>query len=129
MKCKTKCWLWGGKKHSNAGYARVRYHGKDRLLHVFMWELLNGTTPAGKVLDHLCRNTLCFNPQHVEPVTQQINVLRGVGIAAKNSKKAQCPQGHFYDSTSTRSNGQKYRKCSRCHVAYMKNYHERKKSA
>jgi hypothetical protein len=45
--------------------------------HRFAYELLVGPIPAGLVLDHLCRNRLCVNPNHLEPVTNSENPRRG----------------------------------------------------
>jgi hypothetical protein len=36
-----------------------------------------GEIPEGLELDHLCRNTLCVNPDHLEPVTHAENIQRG----------------------------------------------------
>jgi hypothetical protein len=36
-----------------------------------------GEIPDGLMLDHLCRNTACVNPSHLEPVTNSVNVQRG----------------------------------------------------
>ena len=33
--------------------------------------------PEGLVIDHKCRNRLCCNPDHLEAVTQAVNVQRG----------------------------------------------------
>ena len=46
------------------------------------------------VLDHLCRNTLCANPNHLEPVTTRVNVLRGESPSAHAARATHCPQGH-----------------------------------
>jgi hypothetical protein len=51
-----------------------------------------------------------------EPVTHQINMLRGDGIASTNRAKTHCPQGHPYDEANTqmtRAGGRRCRTCSR----------------
>jgi len=42
----------------------------------------------------LCRNRKCVNPEHLEPVTPRINVLRGDTFARANNAKTHCPKGH-----------------------------------
>ena len=86
FKQEGNCWKWTG-RIDNSGYAVVNVH---RL----MFELFNGKIPKGLVIDHLCRERDCFNPNHLEAVTQKENTLRGKGMASKNAKKTHCPQGH-----------------------------------
>jgi hypothetical protein len=39
-----------------------------------MWEAWNGKKiPKGMVIDHLCGNKACFNPEHIECVTSAEN--------------------------------------------------------
>lgn len=47
------------------------------------------------MLDHLCGITRCINPEHLEPVTNRENILRGKGIATKNIQKTHCKHGHL----------------------------------
>ena len=39
-----------------------------------------GAIPTGLTLDHLCRNRLCINPEHLEPITLQENIRRSPRI-------------------------------------------------
>jgi len=86
------CWIWNG--HLVSGYAYVRFKDKSRRVHRVVYEALKGPIPDGLVLDHLCRNPACVNPDHLEPVTQQTNVLRGNGIPVQNAQKTHCKYGH-----------------------------------
>jgi hypothetical protein len=44
----------------------------------YFYERLNGTIPAGLEFNHLCRNRLCVNPKHLEPVTSVENTRRTI---------------------------------------------------
>lgn len=88
------CWLWKGYIRTD-GYGRARHTSSNHgLAHKWLWEHTNGSVPEGLELDHLCRVRHCVNPEHLEPVTRQVNVLRGVSPPALNARKTHCPQGH-----------------------------------
>lgn len=53
------------------------------------------------VLDHLCRITLCCNPEHLEPVTQAENIMRGIAPSAFNAVKTHCKRGHEFTPENT----------------------------
>lgn len=76
------CWVWVGRKNRN-GYGRACWQGKEPVAHRLVYELVVGTIPEGMFLDHLCRNRACCNPEHLEPVTPQVNTLRGNTILFK----------------------------------------------
>ena len=73
------CWIWTGRNNRN-GYGRVSWGGKEPVAHRLIWELHIGPIPPKHLLDHLCRNRNCVNPHHMEPVTVQVNTLRGKAI-------------------------------------------------
>lgn len=104
------CWQWTGGVNEN-GYGRfTRAPGHpDRLVfaHRWAWQYLVGPIPDGLTLDHLCRNTVCVNPDHLEPVTRAENSSR-VG------RKIWCARGlHRLDvSEYVRPNGSRF--CGDC---------------
>jgi len=115
------CWLWKGSTMTS-GYGQIRWGGKVRPVHRVVWELLRGSVPAEKQLDHLCRNHICANPAHLECVSQKENVLRGVGPSAMNARKTHCPKGHPYapENIQNRKDGQ--RRCKQCHRERCRQY-------
>ncbi len=87
------CWNWKGYKNRK-GYGRIRWSGRDLPAHRLSYEFHVGAVPSGLTLDHLCRNTGCVNPRHLEPTTMKANILRGNGWAARNARKETCRYGH-----------------------------------
>lgn len=88
------CWEWTGAV-SDLGYGRCNEHVHGTgYAHRAAYEALIGAIPDGKTLDHLCRNRRCVNPDHLEPVTQGENVLRGYSPAGANARKTTCLRGH-----------------------------------
>lgn len=82
------CWVWQ-RVRDRHGYGRThRESGKTALAHRVYYERLVGPIPDGLQLDHLCRNHACVNPEHLEPVTNRENVIRGIE-ARKREKAAQ----------------------------------------
>lgn len=79
-----ECWEWQGKRDEH-GYGRVVRNGRDRLAHRWVYARLLGPIPEGHVLDHLCRNTSCVNPEHLEPVSDAVNTRRGNGTKLTES--------------------------------------------
>ena len=102
------CWPWLGAQRGG-GYGRFWYSKQAIYAHRFSYILLKGLIPVELEIDHLCRNRLCVNPDHLEAVTPRINKLRGSGIAAIHARKQCCPKGHTYDVVSADG-----RRCQRC---------------
>lgn len=105
-----ECWPWRGPIFK--GYGRFKGKGAHRIA----YRLLKGEIPDGLTLDHLCRNRACCNPAHLEPVTNRVNVLRGVGPSAENSRKTHCANGHpFNDENTMIRSDSRGRECRECH--------------
>lgn len=113
------CWNWtGAGSQVGLGYGRFSIGGgRDALPHRYAYELLVGPIPHGLVLDHLCRNPRCVNPAHLEPVTHQENILRGIGPSAVNAQKTHCKRGHEFTPENTYWHKRGARDCRECRRA------------
>jgi len=76
----TGCWNWNlALGPTGYGYMNYCYKGENitRMAHRIMYTKLVGPIPDGLHIDHLCRNRRCVNPDHLEPVTSEVNSQRG----------------------------------------------------
>ena len=77
----TECWTWLGAKvgtrRASDEYGSVWFYGKTRKAHRVSYELSFDAIPEGMHIDHVCRNTLCVNPDHLCVVTPLENTMRG----------------------------------------------------
>jgi hypothetical protein len=69
------CWNWQAAK-CKLGYGRLTVKGKAFLAHRVVYMLQYGIIDGKKVLDHTCVNPSCVNPDHLDLVTQQVNIKR-----------------------------------------------------
>ena len=98
--------------------------------HRWSYEYFVGSIPKDLTIDHLCRNTLCVNPKHLDPVTRKENILRGEGFAARNARKTHCIYGHEFTKLNTylqRENGGVWRKCRKCRRNIHRKYYQKLK--
>lgn len=117
----TGCWEWLGycdkegyaKSHITIGCGQYLM----RRAHVVVWWLVKQQpVPDGLDLDHLCRNRKCVNPDHMEPVTEQVNTLRGTGPSAINARKTHCINGHPLEGDNLYLQGGKYGISRQCRI-------------
>lgn len=106
------CWTWTG--HSTRGYGVFAMNRRKARAHRVAYELEIGPIPAALTIDHLCRNTLCVRPDHLEPVTARVNILRSGGLAAQELSRTQCPSGHSYAGSNLFRGSKGERMCLLC---------------
>ena len=126
------CWLWLAYL-SPSGYGVIWRNNRLVPAHRATYELLVGPHPAGLVPDHFCRVRHCVNPDHLEMVTNAVNVLRGVGACAQNKRKTHCVNGHEFTSENTIWRKGGHRACRACariqSLANSRRFRAKKKAA
>lgn len=85
-------------------------NGKNALPHRLAYELFVCPITPGQVINHICKNTRCCNPNHLEDVTQYENSEKGYSWTI-NGK---CKRGlHDFTKENTLISGGK-RSCRTC---------------
>ncbi len=124
------CWMWLHALDAH-GYSRISRNGRNYRAYVEIYEKSRGAVPAGLTLDHLCHSRdlacpggktcmhrRCVNPDHLEPVTIKVNVLRGRSPSAINAVKLTCTFNHPFDEQNTwirkDKAGKTFRRCITC---------------
>jgi len=106
------CWIWTGTS-IYSGYGRIKFNSRNILAHRFVYEYLVDEIPKGLTLDHLCRNRICVNPDHLETITQKENRRRGQSKNG-NMNKTHCIHGHKYTKETTQVYSNGWRECKIC---------------
>lgn len=107
------CWIWTGTKTAG-NYGQMRIGGKRRgYTHRVSYELHKGAIPDGFHVDHLCRVTLCCNPEHLEAVPPRVNVLRSSAPGSVAYRTNRCAKGHEFTAENTimQKHGRRCRTC------------------
>ncbi len=111
----SDCILWDGPTFTTHGNTYGRLIGK-KLIQAYKvaYESKYGPVSEGLVIDHLCRNGLCVNVDHLEAVSNVENIMRGMGAPAQNARKTHCKRNHELIGTNllNRKNGK--RECREC---------------
>lgn len=115
----SPCQLWTGATVTTHGITYGTL-GNDSLAHRVSYEKSKGPIPKGFVIDHLCRNGLCVNPDHLEAVTNKENILRGFGAPAINARKTECKNGHPLKQPNLYSSKRGKRICRQCDLDWRK---------
>lgn len=70
------CWQWVAGKEK-AGYSKFWDGVYSVRGHRFSYIIFKGKIKKGTHIDHVCKNKLCVNPEHLEMVSPRENALRG----------------------------------------------------
>lgn len=118
------CWVWNFSKTAS-GYGQVYFAKLKRpvVAHRAMLFALGKEIPSNMEVDHLCRERLCINPDHLEIVTPLENVRRSVPYW-KSRKTNFCRKGHPFDEINTRifaRDGVPTQICRACKALWSRN--------
>lgn len=112
------CWNWTAAV--SATYGQFWLEGRQWLAHRASYVLHGGEIPDGLQLDHLCRNRICVNPEHLEARVNQERA--GMPVARFQRSKTHCKRGHAYDAENTHVTSQGFRQCRACGRANQARY-------
>lgn len=122
------CWIWTGAKTQKGDgncypWFTISHHN-GVLAHRWSYMQTKGGIPEGYQIDHLCRVTLCVNPDHLEAVTPKENQARGLNGILRPEYKF-CKKGHEQTAETRKFNSSNGRSsCRICgnesHRAWMK---------
>ena len=129
-----ECWLWTGSTtevEPGRFYGYMFYNGRLIPAHRAAYDMFIGRILDGYVVDHLCGNGLCVNPDHLEAVTESENCRRGLRwTKAKRDAARQtfCQRGHAMSGLNLYiwrdSNGREHRTCKACAALRKRRYQQ-----
>lgn len=115
-KITPSCWIWTGYIDKD-GYGMLTDRSRY-LVHRISYQLYNGKIIDNMVIDHLCKNRKCVNPNHLDMITKQENNLRSSSPSSINIRKKKCKHGHILTNENTYIQKFTYRKprrlCRKC---------------
>lgn len=118
-----ECWPWTGSRDPK-GYGKAKIKKRSVSAHRMAYELSVGPIPDGYEIDHLCRNTSCCNPAHLEAVTPAENMRR------RSIAQTHCKRGHEFTPENTYLVGKdkRRRQCRACTIVAARR-HDRARRA
>jgi hypothetical protein len=120
VNAQSGCWEWSLSQDRH-GYGQIKVDGKMLRAHRWVYREVTGVDLAGVTLDHLCRVRHCVNPNHLEPVTQEVNNQRGL-----YARKEYCINGHAYLPGNLVIDNRGRRRCRQCERDKYRRYNAKR---
>ena len=95
-----------GRRYGKLGMEFTAGNSRLEYAHRVVYKLFVGPIPDGYEVDHLCRNPICVNPNHLEAVTAKENKAR--------TKVSHCKRGHELTDDNLYINPSGTRYCRSC---------------
>jgi hypothetical protein len=125
-KLPSGCWEWTACLNEH-GYGMFSYLGRAVRAHNIALMLSGVEIPKGLEPDHICRNTKCIRPDHLEAVTHLENGQRSMW-----AMKLHCANGHLMVGENIYwhlNRGRRVRNCLICKRDSGRRHHENKRKA
>lgn len=108
------CWEWQ-KALTNSGYGKFHIINGDYMTHRVSYSIFKEGLNTDLVVDHICKNRKCCNPNHLRLASFSENVLENSDSgAAINKSKTHCIRGHELIPPNIISSKMKSGQMSRC---------------
>lgn len=125
------CWVWhGGDVYgfNTRGQPQISVRGREprnALAYVASYEHYIGPVPEGYEVDHLCFNSKCVNPEHLEAVTPKKNKERAY---KKYHERTHCKYGHELVGHNAYDRPDGRVACRTCRNEAARRWHEKNKA-
>lgn len=129
------CWQWPGKPNPSDGYPYMTtlrpFQWQNAMPYRIAYRLFRDEIEDGLSVDHLCRNRMCVNPDHLEVVSMIENVKRASAFRPPKMRLGgvpgrKCRRGHdLSHPKSIEANGPGFFRCAVCRY-YRNSFRGRK---
>lgn len=108
------CWEWTARV-TKSGYGTFSIKHKEYRAHRVSYSIFKESPDVNLLVDHICRNRRCVNPEHLRLVDYKTNMRENsLSITGKNGLKTHCKWDHEFNNQNTRKRENNGRRCIVC---------------